>query len=525
MALSGTYTRSTTTVTVTTATAHGMSTGQTVYMDFTSGGALDGSYVITVTTTTAFTLTTVASGTITTSNCLVYNAYSISGSYSLTIYKSNHGYIAGRYVSIDWKAGTYPGASYATYTWVVLASNLAQNSFEVDSPITATATGGIDVGPAARAVYTLDTGGDIALKPLYLRQVGSYTLRTAGEVTLTTKRIVQIASYTLGSSMVVRGLEEISRIQVAGYELLTKGALRLRASYPQFANYLLALQWRSAPPAMLPVQPPSTLAWNGAVRLNLVCQIQVTRGQDTYRDLLDNAATMFGRRTAAELPNDQRDLIVTFAAAAVQEMFSRAEQLDHFNRLTRDMTLAANTNTLTLANDVQSLQGFVRITATKRPLAPVQTEAEIERYATLFLTAADDTSVPHAYYAKRQSAETAYGMTTTLVFSPQPTEAVPLQVEVLLAAPRYTWANYEACTALSIARRYVASVLVPLVRMQCAGSRYFNNDKVLPEIKAQYAQARAMLGYTDTTPRAAKAASSPATSTALVSSSAPANTN
>jgi hypothetical protein len=523
MALSGTYTRSTTTVTVTTATAHGMSTGQTVYMDFTSGGALDGSYVITVTTTTAFTLTTVASGTITTSNCLVYNAYSISGSYSLTIYKSNHGYIAGSHVSIGWMAGTYPGASYASYDWVVVADNLAQNSFQVESPITTTATGGVDVGPAVRATYSLATEGGIAFKPLYLRQVGSYNLSTAGEITLTTKRIVQIASYTLGSSMVVRGLEEISRIQLTDYELLTMGSLRMRASYPQFANYLLAPQWQSAPPALLPVQPASTLAWNGVVGLKLVYEVHVTRGQDTYRDLLDNAATMFGRRTAAELPNDQRDLLVTFAAAAVQEMFSRAEQLDHFNRLTRDMTLVANTNTLTLANDVQSMHGFVRITATKRPLAPVQTESEIERYATLFLTAADDTTVPHAYYAKRQSAETAYGMTTTLVFSPQPTQDVPLQVEVLLAAPRYSWADYEACTALSITRRYVASVLVPLVRMQCAGTRYFNNDNVLPEIKAQYMQARAMLGYTDTTPRAAKTATNPPVSTALVSTAPASN--
>lgn len=73
--VNATYTRTTTTVTVT-SVAHGMSTGNVIYLDFTSGGALDGFYTITVTGVDAFTVTTVASGTITTSNVTYYRGWS-----------------------------------------------------------------------------------------------------------------------------------------------------------------------------------------------------------------------------------------------------------------------------------------------------------------------------------------------------------------------------------------------------------------------------------------------------------------
>ena len=73
--ITATYTRSTTTVTVT-STSHGMTSGDVIYCDFTSGGALDGFYTITVTNANAFTVTTVASGTITTSNVTYYRGWS-----------------------------------------------------------------------------------------------------------------------------------------------------------------------------------------------------------------------------------------------------------------------------------------------------------------------------------------------------------------------------------------------------------------------------------------------------------------
>jgi hypothetical protein len=54
--LTGTYSQTGTTVTVT-ITAHGYVTGQSAYLDFTSGTAVDGTYTVTVTDANTFTLT------------------------------------------------------------------------------------------------------------------------------------------------------------------------------------------------------------------------------------------------------------------------------------------------------------------------------------------------------------------------------------------------------------------------------------------------------------------------------------
>jgi hypothetical protein len=60
--ISGTYARTLAVVTVT-ATAHGLSVGDTVYLDFTSGTAADGAFAITAVTANTFTITHGTSGT------------------------------------------------------------------------------------------------------------------------------------------------------------------------------------------------------------------------------------------------------------------------------------------------------------------------------------------------------------------------------------------------------------------------------------------------------------------------------
>ena len=62
--ISGTYNvPGTTTCTVTTSTAHGLTTGDRVWLDFTSGSSTDNTYTVTVTTTTAFTVTVTSATT------------------------------------------------------------------------------------------------------------------------------------------------------------------------------------------------------------------------------------------------------------------------------------------------------------------------------------------------------------------------------------------------------------------------------------------------------------------------------
>lgn len=74
---SGTYTRAGTLVTVTLA-GHGMTTGQSVYLDFTTGTATDGYYAVTVIDANTFTVTDAASGS--TSGNVTRNAWVRAGS-------------------------------------------------------------------------------------------------------------------------------------------------------------------------------------------------------------------------------------------------------------------------------------------------------------------------------------------------------------------------------------------------------------------------------------------------------------
>jgi hypothetical protein len=71
---SGTYVRTSPSTTLTaTVTAHGLTTGDRVFMNFTTGGATKGVYTITKTNANVFTVTTAASSTIATSNVTFYS--------------------------------------------------------------------------------------------------------------------------------------------------------------------------------------------------------------------------------------------------------------------------------------------------------------------------------------------------------------------------------------------------------------------------------------------------------------------
>jgi hypothetical protein len=94
--LSGTYTQSGTTITVT-ATNHGMQTGGFVYFDATTGGAADNFYQVTRTGANTFTVTSAASATITTSNCTLSlpSIDSLSASFDDRAYAGGNYFLAG----------------------------------------------------------------------------------------------------------------------------------------------------------------------------------------------------------------------------------------------------------------------------------------------------------------------------------------------------------------------------------------------------------------------------------------------
>jgi hypothetical protein len=127
--------------------------------------------------------------------------------------------------------------------------------------------------------------------------------------------------------------------------------------------------------------------------------------------------------------------------------------------------------------------------------------SDIERFAAIYLGPNDPQDIIHAYYANRSAApSSAYGFTTTLVFTPVPAEDTEVTINVTLNAPRYGWKDYLNHTPLSMPHRYTQAILSPLVRDQMTSSIDFACPEQLPAIQAQAAKARETLGLVDTKP-------------------------
>ena len=77
-AVTGTYTRSGTTITVN-QTGHPHSVNDKVYLDFTSGAGVDGEFTVATVATNSFTVTDTVSGTISSSNCTISTDHMIAG--------------------------------------------------------------------------------------------------------------------------------------------------------------------------------------------------------------------------------------------------------------------------------------------------------------------------------------------------------------------------------------------------------------------------------------------------------------
>jgi hypothetical protein len=183
----GTYSRSGTTITVT-IVAHGLTTGATVFLEFTSGGATTNSYSIIVTGADTFTCTDTVSGTITTSNVkwdirdlntitevaviddttITYFAtgpaiaetevrlsgtYTQSASATATITLTNHGLVTGNQVYLEFTSGD---ALDDNGTYAVTVSS--PSVFTVVLPTSRTTSGTLSV---YLAIGVVDLGDQI----------------------------------------------------------------------------------------------------------------------------------------------------------------------------------------------------------------------------------------------------------------------------------------------------------------------------------------------------------------------------
>ncbi len=413
---------------------------------------------------------------------------------------ANHGFADNAYVQLDFVGGSYAVAGHDTN--YLIQSVPDANSFTVTALSSAGTSGGVRarIATAQLAAYTFNFDGEAGLRSRYLTQIASYTFGFDGQAGLTTKQLAQTAPYRFTVDGTGGNLDQITRIQQANYDFNLSGHIRLRVGYPQFADYRFVLDGES--PRLQPIVPATKFSLCGVFGFELRCRMDVERGHETVTNALDNAAALLGYNNAIKIQEARRQPFVDALNAVLQLIFSRSgvEGLDYFNQVTRDVTVGTDGEVL-LNDDVQSVDAFVRMTDTSRPLHQCERMSDYERFADLYLTPTDDLTIIHAYYLNRSAAPaSAFGFSNVLQFTPPPAAPVEVTINVCLNAPRYTWAHYLAETALSLPHRYAQSLLYPLLREKVSTFIEFKRVDQLPLIQQEAAAARLALGIVDPKP-------------------------
>lgn len=251
----------------------------------------------------------------------------------------------------------------------------------------------------------------------------------------------------------------------------------------------------------------------------------------------------FGIAKASNAKTYVRDRIMADINAALQLIYGRSQYLGYFNRVERDYpfwrtwatataystgdvvkesglyyrcaadhtsgtfatdlaavlwVLTVNPNSVNIETDVQEVEGIVREATTHRPLRPLATMSQLEMFGEAFLgTAINATGTPIAAYVQRETTSATAETSIKVFVAPTPTNSFTMQLDVLLKAPRYTWADVDAGTPLYLPHKYVESILMPIVRQRLSTSLYFVLQEKLGSIEAQAKVAFEQLGLVD----------------------------
>jgi len=380
---------------------------------------------------------------------------------------------------------------------VVVASNLTADSFDVTSPISTSATGGVELGRALRGTCEIITLVQATMRPLFLRQVGTCVITSSMAAVLTEKRLVQAGSCVIKTSLSVAGFNEITRIQLGACEIVAKMRAVMRVARPQSGTCSIAFAFRDKP-ALLPVMPTTTLsAYAVFGSIFGISAVLVTRGNETVTSALDHLAKLCGYQYAHQCPSDVQETFLATINKVFAEIYARSAKLNYFNRVPRTYTLNSGNTVVTLEDDVQSLDGYIRVAGSADPIPTVSHLSEIERFPSLY----PGSDAPlQAVFPNREARTHVEGFTHTLIFTPAPTASTQITVDVLLQAPRYGWSDYLDHTALRIPHRYATAIVFPLLSKAITYSLSFVNPEALQTIEADYAQARNILGAVDLAP-------------------------
>lgn len=264
--------------------------------------------------------------------------------------------------------------------------------------------------------------------------------------------------------------------------------------------------------------------FTGNAQLRRVSPIRgLIRGRATFvisgrgisvRDIVSDILSLWNIRCACPKQSDIRDRVIADINAAMQVIFSRARRLEYLSNT--NLTLAVGTDgQAAIPNTVQQVHGTARLRTSDAPGAPsvplssLNSSAEVDQFTTLY----GGQSRPVAYYIDRTSQAEANSTASVLRLAPKPTGTVYIDLEVAMAAPRYTWQDYDLSTPVHMPVAYAESLLMPIARHRAMTFRLFSNQAAKPQIEQHYRKAMEQLGLNDSAPESAAAPETNASTT------------
>lgn len=237
-------------------------------------------------------------------------------------------------------------------------------------------------------------------------------------------------------------------------------------------------------------------------------------GALTVKDVLQHIFSIWGRSACTDCQDNevQRDAVACLNHA-LQTLYSNARRLDWFSREELSVTVTGGTNSITLAQAVQTVLGPVRLVESaseKLPLQELRRQCDFDAFVDLaYGGSAYAPERPRAYMLSSARQTNEDGVALTLYVTPTPADDADLAVDVVKEPERYSWSDVRNGTRLRVPHKYVESLLIPVALKWASRYRHFTRREMQPQLDESYATAQVALGLVSTETPAATAEKQP----------------
>jgi len=220
-------------------------------------------------------------------------------------------------------------------------------------------------------------------------------------------------------------------------------------------------------------------------------------------DVIREVLVLWGIENIDNAPGHARRSAMHYFNAGLQEVWNNAKDRNYWTRSTTEIDFASGEGSQTLADEVQNVIGPARISG--QPLAPLGTRGDLDQYSDLFIDERDQNtyplSGPVAYYVERLNQPGNEPAKSIIHIRPiAPDSGSTVELDVVLEAPRFTWADVSNCKVVPMPHTYVESLLLPIIRFKAMSHYLFIAETRSKSIEDAYLMAKGQLDQADPLP-------------------------